>query len=275
MIDPVDIVEGDGPVILGMPHTGLHVPAAIESRLNSRGRTLGDTDWHIERLYDGLLPAATVVRATFHRYVIDANRDPSGASFYPGRHTTGLCPLTDFDGEPIWHPGSEPDASDIEARLAAFHAPYHAALAAQVERVRARHGVAVLYDCHSIRSDIPYLFEGVLPTFNIGDADGTTCAADVTKAVNGVCVAAYQYTTVVNGRFQGGYTTRHYGRPGDGVHAIQMELSQAAYLETEHPPFAYSDTRAAALREHLGMILKRLERLALSGDLAADPERDA
>src|SRR5690606_32698086 len=122
------------------------------------GTTLADTDWHIDRLYDRLAPGATVVRATFHRYVIDANRDPSGASLYPGQNTTGLCPLSDFDNRPIWRAGREPDEQEISRRVREFHKPYHAALGAEIDRVRRRHGLAVLYDCHSIRSVIPYLF---------------------------------------------------------------------------------------------------------------------
>ena len=170
---PVEVIRGDGPVVLGLPHTGTHVPPAIMAALNPRGQALTDTDWHIHHLYEGLLPGATTVRATFHRYVIDANRAPDGESLYPGQNTTGLVPLTDFDGQPIWsHP---PDQADIAARLAACHAPYHAALQAELERVRARHGVALLYDCHSIRSRIPFLFDGVLPDFNIGTDGGVTC----------------------------------------------------------------------------------------------------
>ncbi|WP_295049926.1 N-formylglutamate amidohydrolase [uncultured Paracoccus sp.] len=170
---PVEVVAGDSPVILGLPHTGTWLPEAIRARLNDRGQALADTDWHIHRLYDGLLPGATTVRATFHRYVIDANRGPDDASLYPGQNTTGLVPLTDFDGRPIWT--DDPAADDIADRIARFHTPYHAALAAQIDRVRARHGVAILYDCHSIRSHIPFLFDGTLPDFNIGTAGGTTC----------------------------------------------------------------------------------------------------
>ncbi|MCE8471151.1 N-formylglutamate amidohydrolase, partial [Rhodovulum sulfidophilum] len=165
-MSPVEITRGDSAVILGLPHTGTHVPEDILARLNARGRELTDTDWHVHELYDGLLPGATTVRATFHRYVIDANRPPEDESLYPGQNTTGLVPLTDFDGEPIWD--TTPDAAETARRLAEFHAPYHAALAAEIARVRARHGVAILYDCHSIRSVIPYLFEGILPDFNIG-----------------------------------------------------------------------------------------------------------
>ncbi len=257
--DPVQVHEGDGPVILGLPHTGTFLPDDIRARLNDRGRVLADTDWHIHRLYDGLLPGATTVRATFHRYVIDANRGADDASLYPGQNTTGLVPLTDFDGAPIWK--SEPGAEDIATRKARFHAPYHAALAAEIERVRARHGVAILYDCHSIRSVIPFLFDGVLPDFNIGTNSGASCAPAIEAATQEVASATGR-TWVVNGRFKGGWTTRHYGQPGAGVHAIQMELAQSTHLTSETPPFAYDEAKAAALRVPLRDILTRLAALA-------------
>ena len=257
---PVEVTRGDGPVVLGLPHTGTWVPPEIAARLNPRGAGLDDTDWHVHTLYDGLLPGATSVRATFHRYVIDANRDPEGASLYPGRNTTGLVPLTDFDGAPIWSEPPTPD--DIEARRRDFHAPYHAALAAELERVRARHGVAILYDCHSIRSRIPFLFEGTLPAFNIGTNQGVTCAAAVEAATVAVCAKADGYTTVLNGRFKGGWTTRHYGRPTENIHAIQMELAQSTYLEAEAAPWTYDRARAERLRVHLRDILTTLADLA-------------
>ncbi|MFO1137616.1 MAG: N-formylglutamate deformylase [Paracoccus sp. (in: a-proteobacteria)] len=256
---PVEVTPGDSPVILGLPHTGTWLPDDIRARLNARGQVLADTDWHIERLYDGLLPGATTVRATFHRYVIDANRGADDASLYPGQNTTGLVPLTDFDGEAIWL--TEPDAADIAHRKAQFHAPYHAALAAEVARVRARHGVAILYDCHSIRSHIPFLFPGTLPDFNVGTNLGTTCDPRIEAAVYDLCMASGR-THVLNGRFKGGWTTRHYGQPGTGVHAIQMELAQSTHLSTEVPPFAYDDAKAEALRVTLRAILERLAALA-------------
>ena len=256
---PVEIVRGDGPVILGLPHTGTWLPEDILVRLNERGRTLCDTDWHIHELYAGLLPGGTTVRATFHRYVIDANRGPEGESLYPGQNTTGLVPLTDFDGQPIWT--EPPTADDVADRLARFHAPYHAALSAEIDRVRAKHGVAILYDCHSIRSVIPFLFEGVLPDFNIGTANGMSCAAAIEATAQEVAAATGR-PWVVNGRFRGGWTTRHYGRPETGVHAIQMELAQSTHLTTEAPPFDLDPVKAAAMRKPLGEILARLEALA-------------
>ena len=261
-MNPVDVLRGEGPLILAMPHTGTFLPPDVTRALNDRGRGLTDTDWHIERLYDGLLPGVTVVRALFHRYVIDANRDPSGESLYPGQNTTGLVPLTDFDGQDIW--AAPPDGAEVARRLAAFHAPYHAALAAEIARVRARHGVAVLYDCHSIRSRIPFLFDGLLPDLNLGTNSGASCAPELEQAAVEIATAADGYSATLNGRFKGGWTTRHYGRPETGVHAIQMELAQATHLVTETPPFAYDNTKAARLRPHLARLLTRLADLAIS-----------
>ena len=257
---PVEITRGDGPVVLGLPHTGTWLPPDILARLNARGQRLTDTDWHIDRLYDGLLPGATTVRATFHRYVIDANRPPDGASLYPGQNTTGLVPLTDFDGQPLWT--DPPTEVEIAARRAAFHGPYGAALAAELERVRSRHGVAILYDCHSIRSRIPFLFDGTLPDFNIGTAQGQSCDPRIAQAVQGICARAEGFSSVLDGRFTGGWATRHFGQPAQGIHAIQMELAQSTHLETEAPPFAYDAARAARLRPVLAEILTTLAALA-------------
>lgn len=259
-----ELRQGTSPVILGLPHTGTEVPADIHDRLNDNGKILADTDWHIHELYADLLEDATSVRATFHRYVIDANRDPSGTSLYPGQNTTGLVPDTDFDGKPIWKDGQEPTEADVAHRLQTFHAPYHAALAAEIERVKSIHGIAILYDCHSIRSHIPFLFEGKLPDFNIGTDLGKTCDPAIEKIAVEVTGAADGYTSILNGRFKGGWTTRHYGQPQTGVHAIQMELAQSTHLITEAPPFAYDGNKAGQLRTHLKTILTRMEQFALA-----------
>ncbi len=255
-MNPVEMKRGDSPLVLGLPHTGTFVPEGILERLTPLGQTLSDTDWHIEQLYDGLLPETTTVRATFHRYVIDANRDPSGVSLYLGQNTTGLVPLTDFDGEPLWT--SDPDTHEIEARRLAYHAPYHRALQAELERIRALHGYAILYDCHSIRSHIPFLFEGKLPDFNIGTNNGVTCNPIIERTVADVCSAAKGYSRVLNGRFKGGWTTRNYGRPAEGFHAIQMELAQSTHLTEEALPFVYDESKADRLRVHLKTILKSI-----------------
>ncbi len=262
---PVTVIRGAGPIILGQPHSGTFVPDEIRANLNELGQDLRDTDWHVPQLYDGLLNSATVVRANFNRYVIDANRDPRGTSLYPGQNTTELVPASTFDGKPIWD--RPPTGADIIAHLEKFHGAYHSTLAAEIARVKAKHGYAVLYDCHSIRSEIPYLFDDQLPDMNIGDNGGTTCSPLITAAIERVCVKQSKYSHVVNGRFKGGWTTRHYGNPKGGIHAVQMELAQHQYLASEKPPFNYNESKADALRVVLRNILEEIQQIVQSGRL--------
>ncbi len=265
-MNPVIVNQGKSPVVLAMPHGGQQIPAAIAARLNDLGRRIDDTDWWIDRLYDDLLDDPTVVKATFSRYVADANRAPDNESLYPGQNTTGICSPLSFDGKPIYRAGQEPDSAEIETRIKQFHEPYHQALRAQIERIKALHGVAVVYDCHSIRSHIPYLFEGELPVFNIGTNGGATCNPKIEACVVEVCKGAEDYSFALNGRFKGGWTTRHYGQPDQGVHVIQMELAQRAYME-EKPPWSYRTDRAEQIRPYLKALLLKIEALALGGQL--------
>lgn len=254
----IDVAQGNSPLVLGLPHTGTDVPADIWENLNETGRALADSDWHIHDLYSGLAEGATSVRTPIHRYVIDVNRDPAGESLYPGQNTTGLCPTTNFNGVPIYKERQEPDATIINRRREVFHLPYHNALGAELDRVKAIHGFAVLYDCHSIRSNVPFLFEGTLPDFNIGTNLGVTCAAEIETATLAICTSAVGYSSILNGRFKGGWTTRHYGRPAEGLHAIQMELAQSTYLSAETEPWVYDAPKAEALRKILTNILSML-----------------
>ncbi len=257
-----EVHRGSGPIVLGQPHGGTYVPPDIRTRLDANGQTLKDTDWHINRLYDGLLADATVVQSHVHRYVIDCNRDPAGGSLYPGQNTTTLVPLTDFDGVAIWRAGAEPSADEIEHRRQAYHAPYHAALDAELQRVRDEYGFAILFDCHSIRSAIPFLFKGTLPDMNIGTDGGVTCAPEIESITRKISEHS-PYSTTLNGRFRGGWTTRHYGRPSEGLHAIQMELSQSTYMTSEAAPWSYDTTRANRLRRWLRDILDAVQDTAL------------
>ncbi len=257
------VIEGDLPIILTQPHSGTWLPAALRTRLQDHALTLRDTDWHIARLYADLLPQATIVYTPVHRYVIDVNRPPDDAPMYPGSHGTGLCPLTDFDGSPLYRAGAEPTAEDVAARLQCWHQPYHAAIAAQIGRLQQSHPEVLVYDCHSIRSKIPKLFDGRLPVFNIGSHDDRSCDPQLTAQVAAVCARICQssgdetdYDYVVNGRFRGGYTTRHYGRPDSGVHALQMELAQRAYM-LEQAPWSYAAAAADKLRPVLRDVLQQ------------------
>ncbi|MDP5085545.1 MAG: N-formylglutamate deformylase [Yoonia sp.] len=253
----IAVRQGRSPLVLALPHTGTDIPPDCLARLNDTGRAMADTDWHIERLYAGLVDDVTTVRTPVHRYVIDVNRAPTGESLYPGQNTTGLCPLTDFDGRPLYLAGQEPDRAETARRTTLYHAPYHAALSAELDRVKAIHGFALLYDCHSIRSHIPFLFDGILPDFNIGTNEGVTCAPDIADAIQTICSKAEGYTSILNGRFKGGWTTRHYGHPAQGVHAIQMELAQSTYM-IERAPWTYVSDIADRTRAHLQTILATL-----------------
>jgi N-formylglutamate deformylase len=222
--------QGSAPLLLCMPHTGTTIPADLEPRLVSPWLARKDTDWWIDRLYAfaGEL-GASLVRTAISRTVIDCNRDPSGASLYPGQATTGLCPTTTFDGELLYRNGAAPQEPDIAARRRDYFDPYHRAIAREIARLRALHPLIVVYDCHSIRSAIPRLFTGTLPHFNIGTFAGASCSSELTARIERLCDGG-PFSRVTNGRFQGGYTTRHYGQPREGVHAVQMELACRGYL---------------------------------------------
>lgn len=252
--------RGDAPLIVSMPHTGTDFPAKIKGALASPWIARKDTDWYIDKLYEfaaGM--GATIVRTALSRSVIDVNRDPSGASLYPGQTTTGLCPLTTFDGEALYDLGRAPDEAEVARRLGLYFQPYHDALAAEIARLRAIHPRIVLYEAHSIRSHVAPLFDGELPQFNIGTNSGASCAPALAAAVE---QAVGPESRVVDGRFKGGWTTRHYGRPDQGVHAIQMELAMRGYLDEpgaftpETWPIGYDAERARPMRETLARVLQ-------------------
>jgi N-formylglutamate deformylase len=263
---------GSAPLLLCMPHTGTDIPQELQARFVSPWLARKDTDWWIDRLYAfaGDL-GASLVRTGMSRSVIDANRDPSGASLYPGQATTELCPTTTFDGEPLYRQGAAPAAEEIARRRQTYFEPYHRAVSGQIARLRALHPVVVVYDCHSIRSQIPRLFPGTLPNFNLGTFSGASCAGALAQSLEAVCDAS-AFSRVTNGRFKGGYTTRHYGAPAQGVHAVQMELACRGYLD-EPPtppddgnwPVAWDAARAAALRAVLERLLAACLSFAGSG----------
>ena len=300
------MVRGDTPLIVSMPHTGTDIPPELESRFVSSWLARKDADWWVHLLYDfAPVLGATLIRTSLSRSVIDVNRDPSGRSLYPGQATTELCPTTSFDGEPLYRDDDLPDAQEIARRREHYFMPYHAALEAEIARLRNRHQRVVLFEAHSIRSRIPRLFEGELPNFNIGTNSGASCAHELTAAIEEVCDAfsldppppageirpragergsrahesvqhssapslrgtsascgGGKFTRITNGRFKGGYTTRHYGEPDRGVHAVQLELAMRGYMDEpdllspENWPQAYDVDRAASMRAVLRSILE-------------------
>jgi N-formylglutamate deformylase len=257
---PVDGVftlhRGATPLVVSVPHCGRELPGWLRERLVPRALEVEDTDWHLEHLYAFARElGATLITARHSRYVIDLNRPRDDVPMYPGANNTGLVPRTFFTGEPLYRPGAEPDAAEVRARVAHYWQPYHDALAAELARVKAAHGHAVLFDGHSIKSELPWLFDGRLPALNLGTAGGASCAPSLRARLAGVLQRhADAFDHVVDGRFKGGHITRSYGRPGDGVHAVQLEMCWRCYLDEDRPQHwdaARGASAQALLRELL------------------------
>jgi N-formylglutamate deformylase len=228
--------------------------------MTGEARLLPDTDWHLERLYDfldELGAGASVLVATHSRYVVDLNRPPDNANLYPGQDTTPLVPVDTFHKKPLYLAGQEPAAGEIAERVATWWKPYHAKLTAELDQIKSRHGYALLWDAHSIFSEVPRFFSGKLPALNLGTADGRSCGSGIGE---GLMQKVSGYGAVLNGRFKGGYITRTYGDPAAGVHAVQLELSEATYMD-ESPPFRFNDSLARSLRPQLRVLLEEFCRL--------------
>ena len=250
-----DLHRGTSPLVVSLPHDGTAIPDAIAARMTPAARRAPDTDWHVSRLYAFARElGASMIVPTYSRYVIDLNRPPDDVSLYPGQNTTGLCPIVQFSGEPVYLQGQEPSPDEIAQRVAKYWRPYHAALAAEIARIKAAHGRVVLWEGHSIRSVVPFLFDGRLPDFNLGTANGTSCSADLQRRLAGVLEVQRDYSFVVNGRFKGGYITRHYGDPAKGVDAVQLELAQLNYMDEDS--FAYDEGQAAQTQTVIKALLE-------------------
>lgn len=263
-----DLRTGHAPLLISIPHLGTHVPAELLRDMTPEAAATRDTDWHLDRLYEfAHAMGATVLAARVSRYAIDLNRPPGGESLYPGMTTTGLCPLETFRGEPLYKPGRAPDSREIQRRRKAYWQPYHDVLRDTLAGLRARHGQVLLWEAHSIAGVLPRLFDSQLPDLNFGTNSGASCAPAVTEAVLDVVrsdSASPALSHVLDGRFKGGFITRHYGRPASGIHAIQLEMRQALYMH-EEPPFGYlaqEASRVQGLLQH--MLARAMERLRRS-----------
>jgi N-formylglutamate deformylase len=267
------VEQREAPLIVSFPHTGTEIPADIAARCVSPWLARKDADWWIDTLYDFVRDlGATTIHTAMSRTVIDVNRDPSGVSLYPGQNTTELVPSTTFDGEPLWKPGMEPDTAEIDRRKDTYFKPYHAALAAEIARLRAQHPRVALYDCHSIRSIIPRLFPGELPVMNIGTNAGESCDIDLAEPIAAIASSS-RFSAVINGRFKGGYITRHYGKPDSSVHAVQMELACRGYMrepvgpvDESNWPVPFDPAYAAGIRATLRSILETCLHFAENGN---------
>lgn len=261
VVDIYDFHRGTLPLLISIPHAGTFVPESIAQRFSLAGSRLADTDWHVDKLYDfarGL--GASILKANYSRYVVDLNRAPDSSSLYVANPTSPVCPTLTFDGEPIYVPGREITATEISARVEQYWKPYHERLATELRQMRARHGYALLWDAHSIASEVPSLFAGVLPEFNFGTRDDESCPRAMADQLLDLVTTDGKFGAVLNGRFKGGYVTLHYGQPNNGVYAVQLELSRRVYMDeaagTGWNP-QHAESAAALIAQLLTRYLKK------------------
>jgi len=247
---------GSRPLLVSLPHVGTRIPESLKPRLVERALAAEDADWHLDRLYGFARDlGASVIVPRYSRYAIDLNRPPENTPMYAGANNTELCPTRFFSGDPLYRDGQAPDDAEVRSRLEEYWRPYHGALAAELARLKGEHGHAVLWDGHSIRSVLPWLFEGKLPDLNLGTAGGASCSPSLRAALMRVLAEQGRYTHVTDGRFKGGYITRHYGQPQGGVHAVQLEMCWSTYM-AEQPPYEVDPARVAGLEPVLHALLQ-------------------
>ncbi|MBM0107446.1 N-formylglutamate deformylase [Steroidobacter sp. S1-65] len=249
--------QGSLPLLISIPHAGTFVPEAIATRFTLAGSRLADTDWHVEKLYEFTRElGVSILQANYSRYVVDLNRSPDSASLYVGNPTSPVCPTLTFDNEPLYAPGREVTATEIQARIEQYWQPYHQRLAAELNAMRERHGYALLWDAHSIASEVPSLFAGVLPEFNFGTRDDASCPRAVADQLLDLVTSDGKFGAVLNGRFKGGYITQNYGRPSDGIYAVQLELSRRVYMD-EAAGTGWNPQRAQSAQTLIAQLLTR------------------
>ncbi len=248
--------QGSAPLLLSLPHIGQLIPDSLKPLYVERALDVEDTDWLLDEVYAFARElGASLLMPRHSRYVIDLNRPPGNAPMYPGVNNTELCPTRFFTGDPLYRDGCAPDAAQIAERTRVYWQPYHDVLAAELARLKAMHGHVVLWDGHSIKSELPWLFEGRLPALNLGTANGAACAASLRDRLKAVLDAQNDFSQVVDGRFKGGHITREYGRPEVGFHAVQMEKCWFTYM-AEQAPFRVDPARLAKLQPLLRRLLQ-------------------
>ncbi len=256
---PYHLSSGTSPVLISFPHVGTKIPADLRERLTPRALGLEDTDWYVDQLYDFATEmGAGLLVANYSRYVIDLNRPPDNTPMYGASNNTALCPTTFFNGDPLYKSGCLPGEAEIALRRDVYWQPYHRALESEIARIRSIHGYAILFDAHSIKSRVPWLFEGRLPDLNLGTVKGSSCAGNLRVKLNTVLESQSHFSHVTDGRFSGGYITRHYGQPANNVHAIQLEMAWGCYMK-EESPYTIDADRAARLRPVLKNLISTLQ----------------
>ncbi|PAJ73088.1 N-formylglutamate deformylase [Pseudoalteromonas sp. NBT06-2] len=259
MASSYTLTKGKIPLLISMPHNGEAIADEIKHTMTEVGINVTDTDWYMDKLYDFAEELGIyVINPKYSRFVIDLNRDPNGVNLYPGQNTTELCPTTAFDLSPLYLEGMKPNEAEIKRRVELYWRPYHQAIEDTLNQMKQEFGKAVLLEAHSILSHVPRFFEGQLPDFNFGTSDGVSCDKTLISQVEALNFSPY--SNVTNGRFKGGFITRHFGKPEQNIHALQLELSQITYMN--EPSNEYNETKAAEVKLKLRALVEALAKFA-------------
>ncbi|TQV82764.1 N-formylglutamate deformylase [Aliikangiella coralliicola] len=255
-----EFCKGSLPILVSMPHNGTLIPDKIAKNMTTSALEVVDTDWFMDRIYGFAQDmGCSLLKPLFSRYVIDLNRPQDNKSLYPGADTTELCPTTQFDRQPIYLEGRQPSENEIKSRVDEFWKPYHLKLKEELDEMVNQFGYALLFEAHSIKSVVPRFFEGQLPDFNFGNFDQKSSSKDFTKLVDDWQPEGY--SKVFNARFKGGYITRHYGKPENGIDSLQLELSQATYLNEDK--LNYDEEKAALVVVQIKSFFEQLKKHTL------------
>jgi N-formylglutamate deformylase len=247
------------PILLSIPHCGTAFPKELINEYEPElYKEQDDTDWFVDQLYDfANAMGITTISAVYSRWVIDLNRHPENRDLYSdGRLITGLCPVTNFLGNAIYKDGRKSIAEDeIQRRLAAYYLPYHQKIAEHLMALKERFGQVLLWDCHSIRKSLPALHKEPFSDLIISDADGQSSAAKLSDTAF-LHLSSSTYSVKRNYPFKGGYITRHFGKPKENQHAIQLEMSKNVYMDDLEK--TYVDKKAQKIQTLLKSTLEKL-----------------
>jgi N-formylglutamate deformylase len=247
------------PIILSVPHCGTAFPDELKNEYKPELRNApDDTDWFVDKLYDFCFEIGiTMISATYSRWVIDLNRDPQSKPLYAdGRIITALCPTTTFFGNSIYvDERHEVEPEEVRRRVERYYQPYHAKLAELMEEKKKKFGTVLLWDCHSIRQSVPTIHAEKFPDLILGDADGTSASREIIDTAL-ASLNSGKYSVSHNHPFKGGYITRHFGKPSQGVNVLQLEMSKVMYMNDAEEK--YDEDRAADMRQMLRKVLRSL-----------------
>ena len=254
-------IKDEVPILLSIPHCGTDFP--IEVRRQFDADLIGapdDTDWFVDHLYDfAAAMGITTIYATNSRWVIDLNRDPANKPLYTdGRIITALCPTTNFEGQPIYvDRRAEVDPGEVSRRWELYYKPYHEQIGKKLFELKNKFGKVLLWECHSIRQFVPKVFPEKFPDLILGTNDEQSADQGMIKAVL-TELNNSKFSVNHNFPFKGGYITRHFGRPSEGQHAMQLEMSKVNYMDDSEKN--YDNKRADKVREVLKKVFTTLTR---------------